>query len=474
MCRRLMASYVLLLAMVLIALEVPFGVTLASRETQRVLADRLEDAIRFASLAEPVLRTGDTADLGFELERYGELYGIEVALVDSDGRIVLTALGWIDLDNSQVLRQSRRALAGRQADESGTVWPWRSTPIVVAVPVGSGGEYYGAIIVVSAVDDTAATITLAWSILAAGGLLVLAIGLAAAWHFARWTLRPVAELDAAVHHIGAGNYSVRVSDHLGPPELRRLAHAFNSMTVIVADLLERQRAFVSHASHQLRNPLTALRLHVEELGYDLSTPEARDGHRLALEESERMGQVLDSLLSLAKADSGRGILEKVDVGERCQRRVEAWHPLAQRRQVWVRYVAPDQPCRANVVSTALDQALDALIDNAVKFGGDGCEVVVRVETADGGPGGWGTEIHVTDTGPGMTAEQRGHATERFWRGPGSTAVEGSGLGLAIVVVLVEASEGCCELLPAVPHGLDVRIWLPTVEPIRWPQALTER
>jgi signal transduction histidine kinase len=139
--------------------------------------------------------------------------------------------------------------------------------------------------------------------------------------------------------------------------------------------------------------------------------------------------------------------------------VVAWQPVAAKRGVTLRYVRPPRPVRARAVATALDQALDALIDNAVKFS-DGSSVsptvTVRVASDDGG-----VAVHVIDTGPGLTAAHRELATDRFWRAPDAQNIDGSGLGLPIVAVLVEASGGRLELLPAEPSGLHARLWLPT-------------
>ncbi len=157
----------------------------------------------------------------------------------------------------------------------------------------------------------------------------------------------MSELDAAAHELGGGDYEVRVPVDDGPAELRRLAGAFNEMAETVADSLERQRAFVSHASHQLRNPLTALRLRVEDLGADLTDPQVVEVHRLALEETERLGQVLDSLLALARAERGRYSLVDVDAGEVAWTRILAWQPVAAktRRHPPVRAAGPSGPRR---------------------------------------------------------------------------------------------------------------------------------
>jgi signal transduction histidine kinase len=398
------------------------------------------------------------------------LYGIAAAVVDQDGIPVVASRAGIDLQSATVVKQSRRARAGGQVTDDGTVWPWRTDPLIVAVPVGSGGEILGAVVTISPTRHEAARVGAAGAVLAGGGLVVLAVGILAVWSFARWTLRPVAELDAAAHELGAGDYAVRVPVDDGPAELRRLGTAFNEMAATVADALERQRAFVSHASHQLRNPLTALRLRVEDLGADLTDPPVVEVHRLALEETERLGNVLDSLLALARAERGRYRLVEVDAGEVAWARVVAWQPVAAQRKVTLRYVRPARPVRARAVATALDQALDALIDNAVKFSavdggpeGNGAMVTVRVAADDGG-----VAVHVTDTGPGLTAEHRELATDRFWRAPDAQNVDGSGLGLPIVAVLVEASGGRLDLLAAEPRGLHARLWLPDATRERTP------
>lgn len=454
---RLVTTYLLLLLLVLAALEVPLALSIAGRDTSQLVADRLADATRFATLAEPALRAPlETQAIQAELTRYDEVYGVAAVVVNQDAFRVVASRHEVDLTDRAVQRQARRALEGREASDDGTIWPWRLEPIVVAVPVGRGGEVIGAVITVSPVGRRAAGVRAAWGILAGGGLVVLFAGIVAAWSLARWTLRPVAELDAAAHELGAGDYAARVPAADGPPELRRLGAAFNEMAATVADSLERQRAFVSHASHQLRNPLTALRLRVEDLGIDLTDPQAVEGHRLALEEAERFGDVLDSLLALARAERGRYALADIDAGEVAWARVVAWQPVAAKKDITLRYVRPPRSLRARAVTTALDQALDALIDNAVKFSAEGSTITIRPAADDGG-----VAVHVIDTGPGLTEQQRELATERFWRAPGTQNVDGSGLGLPIVAVLVEASSGRLDLLANEPTGLHARLWLPT-------------
>ena len=157
----------------------------------------------------------------------------------------------------------------------------------------------------------------------------------------------------------------------GPPELRRLAAAFNEMADTVADALDRQRSFVSHASHQLRNPLTALRLRVEDLGADLTDDEAREGTGSRWRRPTGWPRCSTACSPWPAPNAASTAWRRSTPGRSRAARVVAWQPVAARREVTLRYVRPPEPIRVRAVATALDQALDALIDNAVKFSGRG-------------------------------------------------------------------------------------------------------
>jgi signal transduction histidine kinase len=455
MRHRLVGTYLALLALVLLALELPLAANVATTDTQQMVIDRNVDAARFASLADPALRTGATVTLTEDLRRYYDLYGIAAAVADRDGRLVTQTGDPAAFRTPQVRRWLTQALTGERVGAGRTIWPWQHDPLAIAVPVTTSGEVVGAVITLSPVDKVTAEIDRAWAELATGGLVAGIVFVVVAVLLTRWILRPVARLDQAAHQLSAGTLDARVPPGLGPPELRRLAKSFNTMADDVTDSLERQRAFVSQASHQLRNPLTALRLRVEELGGFITDPAGRDEHRLALEEADRLRNILDGLLTLARAERGEYGHETVDAADAADTRVAGWQPLALQRGIALRRTgAPSASVRA--VPTAVGQALDALIDNALKFAGCGATVTVDVV-----PRGDTVELHVVDDGPGLCDDDRRTATERFWRAPDTQNIDGSGLGLPIATALVEASGGRLDLLPAVPHGLDARLRLPS-------------
>lgn len=459
MRRRLIVTYLTLLAAVLVGLNVPLAVTIAGSVANRMFADRQGDTARFASLAEPALRTNQLGALGDELRQHDEMFGIAAVVVTRDGRPVLASRPGIDLTEPPLRDAVDAALSGQRADVAPRIWPWQDAAMVVAEPVGRGGEITGAALTISPTGALEQAIWRSWALLVGVSVLTLLAGAAAAVPLANWMLRPVQQLDQAAHALAAGRFGDRALAGPGPPELQRLTTSFNRMADRVATLVERQRSFVSYASHQLRTPLATLRLWVENLGPSVA-PAGRADHQMVSDEIERMGAMCDALLTYARAEATADDVADVDAAEVADARVAIWsQAFGQAGIALVRAGERRAPVRA--APQALDQALDALLSNAVKFVGRGNQVVVladTVATRDGGPG-W-VDIHVIDNGPGLPADDLAQAAQPFWRAPGHQNVDGSGLGMTVAEALVTASGGRLDLMPAQPHGLHARVRLP--------------
>ena len=178
-----------------------------------------------------------------------------------------------------------------------------------------------------------------------------------------------------------------------------------------------------------------------------------------MDEVDRLTRICAGLLTLARAEDAEHSMVWEDVREVAEDRVAAWRPIADRAGAELTCEGASGvsvPCAEGT----LDQALDVLIDNALKFGGEGVRIVVRVD----GPvryeqGGGHLDVRVVDDGPGRPAEQLERATEPFWRDGGGTG-GGSGLGLSIVVTLLELQGAELTLRPAHPNGIDARVRLP--------------
>jgi signal transduction histidine kinase len=278
----------------------------------------------------------------------------------------------------------------------------------------------------------------------------------AAFRLAGWVLRPVRILDRVTHDIATGRMKSRVAAAGGPPELRRLARSFNEMADNVEEVLDQQRAFVADASHQLRNPLSALLLRIELLGLELPTGHEEVGK--VREEGKRLASVLDDLLGLALAEHAEADLALTDIAALAVERVEAWLPVAIREGVELDYTGT-AAATGWADPVALSSALDAIVDNALKFTPQGESVFVSTEIR-----GESVAVTVADGGPGLTDEEIARIGDRFWRSPRHQNIDGSGLGLSIARVLLAQGGGSLSYAPNDPHGLRVTLTVPRTAP----------
>ena len=458
MRRRLLLVLLPLLAGLLAALEVPLMQSHADRLSQRLFIERLGDADRFATLADRTLRgAGASRPLQAELRRYDELYGTEVGIVDADRRLVLSSRPGGPARGPRVRRALDGAFAGRSPARPETVWPWRRTPVVIGEPVGQDSQIVGAVVVVAPTDAVREQVGDRVLVLALAGVgTLLLVTVLCVLPLAAWVLHPVRDLASATQRIAAGRLDARVREDEGPPELRGLAGAFNRMAASVKAALDQQRAFASDASHQLRNPLTALRLRVEGLAAHVAAPGERD-LRAAVEETERLSSTVDLLLRLARAEATaaeEGVVEFSPAAV-AGHRVADWSPVfAGAGTSLALAVGTERLARGS--PQVVEQALDALLDNARKFAA-GAAVEVTV-----GDTGREVELCVRDRGPGLTEKELSAAGERFWRSPRHQNVDGTGLGLAIARTLVEGAGGRLVLRRAEP-GLAASLLLPAAE-----------
>lgn len=459
MLARLVTILAFLMMCVLLALGVPLAQSVAGQRQDTMFSDRLDDAQYAAALAGDNPPDNTPTALGSQLVRYHRLYGITIALVYRDGRS--TTQGGEVHAAGAALGPLQDAWSGRHSADPAMIMPWDDEPMIVAVPVVRSGDVIGAMITVSPTDRLRTDIGWSWALIGAGELVALALCLLLAYRMASWMLRPVRALDAVTHTIATGRLDARVSDATGPPELRRLGSSFNEMADNVEQAMSRQQRFASDASHQMRNPLSAMLLRLDALR--LVVPDDPDDPETAglsaeigavHEEGKRLTRVLDELLELARAGGRETEPEDVDLVPLAGDRVAAWKPNATAKRIELSRTGATE-VRAYTDPTALGSALDAIIDNAIKYSPRGGTVEVRVDDGDDGPA-----ISVTDQGPGLAPEEYERIGDRFWRSPRHQNVEGSGLGLSVARTLIEAAGGGLTLSPAPGQGLRATITMP--------------
>lgn len=465
MTRRLLATYLLLTFVVLVALEVPLALGYRDHESDRLRSDVQRDAFVLASYVADDLAGTTDIDLPTVVSNYTRDTGGRAVVVDASGDVLADSE---PANSGQRNFLSRPEIAQALSREVATGTRWSSTLgtglMYVAVPVTVGDRTLGAVRVSYETGQVDARVHRYWLLLAVVGVVTMAIAAGLGILLARWVTGPIEELQDAATLIGEGELSARADPRRGPPEVRELAVAFNSTAARLEDLVTAQEHFVADASHQLRTPLTALRLRLEMLE-DTADPSIAEDLEGAGREVQRMSRLIDGLLVLARAERAQVALpDMVDIAPILVERAAVWEPLASEHEVGL--VVDADELRARCTPDHLDSILDNLLANAIEASPPGGTVTLCARP-EAGPTGRMIGVHVIDQGPGLDPEQRERAFDRFWRAsarrPDSTGASlgGSGLGLAIVRRLVEADRGIAELRAAPDGGLDATVLLHT-------------
>jgi signal transduction histidine kinase len=445
--RHILLGYLGLVIVVLVALEVPLGIQNARTERRDLEAKVERDATAIASVSQDALRVPTRRNvraLGAVAYGYDRQTGGRVVIVNRRGlALVDTRPPGSGAESFSSRPEIAAALRGRVAVGTRHSETLHKTLLYVAVPAAAAGRVAGAVRITYPTSAVDARVHRYWLVLAAIAAIALAAAAVVGSLVARYVSRPLAQLEGAAASVGRGDLSARAPEDVGPPEVRSLAAVFNETNAKLEQLLQSEEEFVADASHQLRTPLTAVRLRLENLERDVA-PAGRPELDGAIAEVERLAVLVDGLLALSRTAAEAAPAETVDVATTIRERVDAWSALAQERGLKL-IAEPDDAGTVRAAPERLRQVLDNLIENAFEVSSAGDGVTVGARTAPP----W-IELRVQDEGPGLDAEGRRRAFDRFWRG---RTGDGSGLGLAIARRLVETDGGEIELLPAPGGGL---------------------
>ena len=289
--------------------------------------------------------------------------------------------------------------------------------------------------------------------------IALALAAVGGYVMASRLLKPVAAMALKADKIGAENLSERLPVENPEDEFGKLAGVFNRTLSRLQDAFERLQRFTADASHELRTPLTALQSVGEvALQENLDAEAYRDRIGSMLEETSRLTSLVESLLLLTRADSGRLPIKRKEhnVTAIVAKAVDDMRVMAEEKgQDLTADLSTD--IRAGVDEDTLRRAVVNILDNAIKYTPQGGALAVRMmERATG------IVIEVSDSGPGIAAEHQAKIFDRFYRvdKDRSRDAGGTGLGLAIAKWAVEANGGRLELENRAPHGSTFRIVLP--------------
>ncbi len=418
----------IVLAIVAVALltEALFAVPLAIAVRNRGSDQDRRELTQLAALAANAVVNGKLVVTSLSQAPEGEQ---QLGLYDPAGR----------LDDGQgpptLETTARRALDNRVIDtvEHG----WR----VVAVPQVDRGQVAGIVRTAEPLTAGATRVHDTWWRM--GGLAALSIVLSAVAGFAlaRRLTRPLDGLGQDAIRIGEGDFTV-AARRTGIPEIDRVGVNVSRTADQVSSMFAREQAFTADASHQLRSPLTGLRLTLEaELSHP--RPDQREAITEALADVERLETTIDSLLALARDTAAeRAPVDLVGLLRNLARRWQAAFAPAGRQ---LRLELADGDARPTVSGAALSHVLDVLVDNALRHGGG--DVAIRTRRHSGA-----VSVAVCDEGPGVADPAA--VFER--RGPGA---DGTGIGLALARRLTEAEGGRLRVRPGGP-GATFEVTLP--------------
>jgi two-component system, OmpR family, sensor kinase len=446
---RLLVAFAYLLVLAVAALAVPLAINIQRRARSDVEARLASQAQIISSSVSGEIEDSDAPEiLAPIVEDFAEQLDVGVLVADEDGRVVANSEPQPSVGTNLGGESEVRTALGSES----LVGRPRGSHLLVAAPVFDREEPVGVVRLDADISRIDSNVRRSWLVLAAVGLFVVMLGSGAAWLLASSLVRPLRNLGATARSLGAGRLDSR-ADTRGPPEVTDVARAMNNMAEDLEATISAQQDFVANASHQLRTPLTGLRLRLESISVG-GGPDANSAAE-AIKEVDRLGALVEELLVLARARGGQAAGGSVDIGGLLRDAADRWAArAAERGGTIVTHVGAGAIVHAD--QTELAGVVDNLIENALAYSPTGATITL---TSESGPDGSG--FSVADDGPGIPPEEREHVFNRFYRGGiGRRSGRGTGLGLAIVKEVAEKWDGSAEIASS-PVGTTVTL--------RWPR-----
>jgi len=456
---RLTLSYVLLFAVVMTSIGFTFHqalVVIFHQQTERLLDGEWNALKGFLRARETELVWAydpEHPEEAFTVDRLRRVF----LLTDAEGEVIEMSNGYASIGREppELIRRILRSGAPQTVKRTGM----KGEAYMVRMgPYGAGGRTYFVAIGLPVSESERVPARMLAVYAAAAPVMLLAIAILG-WYAAGRSLSPLLRVAEAARTVSGGNLSLRIEPLGTGDELDQLIETFNGMMERLEANFEQMKRFSVDASHELRTPLTAIRGQLEvALLTARTTDDFRRSIATALEDVERLGRIVQSLLQLAQAETGqlRLNLQPEMLAEIAARQTARFSPLAEKKRISLRLEAAED-CVAAVDRLQIERLLDNLLSNAVKYTQEGGAVEVRVRR-EGGE----AVIEVADNGPGIAEHHLPHVFEKFYRVREGerTAGRGVGLGLAFVRWIALAHGGRVEVRSRVGEGTTFAVRLP--------------
>lgn len=409
------------------------------------LRSRASDVASLIREADSGLREGQPNFVG-RTESFAEV-------LDRNGRVSDSSLA-VGQHVLLAPAELKRALHGPIFLDHGPLPGLEEQSRLLAVPVTARGRER-VVVVGTSIEARNESLTDLAQLLLVGGSIALLLASIAAYGVAALALKPVEAMRSRAAEISAAEPDQRLPVPPTRDEVARLGTTLNEMLERLGEALAHERAFVADASHELRTPLAILRTELElALAQGRSPEELRAALASAAEETDRLTQLSEDLLTIAQTERGELPLRlaRLDLVETLRGVDRRFAPRARERGRWIELSAPTSLVLA-ADRLRLDQAIGSMVDNALRYGAGGIDLVAS-------DGNGSVEIHVLDRGAGFPDEFLARAFERFSRASSSDRDGGSGLGLAIVQTVARAHGGEAHAGNREGGGADVWLTLP--------------
>lgn len=433
-----------MLLLATVAFGVPLALSLRARINDEVRTQAHDQAALVATTAGDLLGAAQRTELKSLVDSAKTSLRGRVLIVNATGYVLVDSAGPREVGSSYASRpELRRALAGSPAQVERYSTTLHQEILATAVPIVHDGHTAGAVRVTQSVGAVNSAVRRVEIELIVIGLVVLLIGLLVGSVISGQIGRPLRRLEQVARRVAQGELSARAVIE-GSMEQRSLARSFNEMAERIGRLLSAQKNFVADASHQLRTPLTGLRLRLEEVRSSVA-PDAASAHALerALADVDRLAETVNELLLLSRAGERSLSGTMVAVGDVVDVAARRWAAEAAAQGISL-VTRIEQPGSVWIAREDIDRALDALIENALHYSPSGTEVklVARFRV-----------IEVWDRGAGVAGDERELVFDRFRRGTaGRAGPAGHGLGLPIARELARAWGAEVKLEPRAGGG----------------------
>jgi len=432
---------------------VPLALNLEARVNSEVRSQAESQADVVAATATDLLEPSSRRALQSVVDTAAKSVRGRVLIVDASGRVLADSAIPSHVGEDYASRpEIVSALKGVKVQTQRSSKTLGEQILATAVPILRDRRTVGAVRITQSVTAVNAAIRRVEIGLGIVALVVLAIGLTFGAFIAREISRPLLRLERVARRVAAGELQARAEVE-GSTEQRSLSSSFNEMADRIVRLLGAQKAFVADASHQLRTPLTGLRLRLEEAkAAGVSEAAAREIDA-GTAEVDRLAEIVEELLLLGRAGEREQPGETVMLDDVVSDAIDRWRGSAEERPILLG-IAERSGGAAWCAKADADRALDALIENALLYSPAGGEVSVASL-----PG----RIEVRDSGPGLAPGEDEAVFERFHRGSAGRAARGSGLGLAIARELARAWGGDVTLRNRPGGGTVATLTLPEAQ-----------